>query len=727
MDAWSRKAPTWSIRHAAATAATARSALIGALAGVLPAAQRRTLAYAARTMLAIGLALFVSFSLQLQSPMSSVVTVLIVANPNTGALVSKSLWRLFGTVLGAAVAVVLMAAFAQSPLLFTVALSLCIGAACAVSSLLRYFRAYGAVLAGYTIIIVASGSFAQPLDIFIGALSRVSAVSVGIVSAALVFLLAARPATQAAAQTLAGTVEGLVRDIARGFVSYRDPDAPPQSDDPARLLRPALLERGAALDEAIEYAGADSYALRRRMGRLRLGTARLLGLLSAMEPLHPDLPRASAEADEARRTVWQVMAALSGLPPQGFGNGLGASLPRIEAARDRLAALAGTVREPTELSLVLHERDALDQLAHAVGDLTGGGAADARIRLPPYLEWAAAGRNSLRGFLVTLLGGLAWYVTQWTAGPVMLSFLVPAACLLSTNPSASRASVEFATGTIAAIGASALCQSLLLPRISGFPLLWGALCLCLAPGIWLQFNPVHRNRAFAYVVFFTAMVSVRNPITFDDIALFNGWLAYLLGALCLVMVFRVLLPANPEREVRRLAASLGRAVELLSSQPGWRRPPPWAAWQNQQTQKILRLILRLQQVPSSDAAALARAAFVVVALGRTVLALRRLRQDPDLPEAARGAAAEALRALRRVRADPQRAAARLEAVQQALAAAPHGPAEDPADVPADAPADTHVLLQLIGAVGEAALLVRRAGGLLGRECPLLGPAAVPVG
>ncbi len=86
-----------------------------------------TILYCARTLAAIGIALHTAFTLQLQSPLSSVVTVLIVANPVTGALISKSLWRLLGTLLGAAGAVLLMAVLAQSPMLFAIVFSLCIG------------------------------------------------------------------------------------------------------------------------------------------------------------------------------------------------------------------------------------------------------------------------------------------------------------------------------------------------------------------------------------------------------------------------------------------------------------------------------------------------------------------------------------------------------------------------------------------------------------------------
>ena len=281
--------------------------LAGVVRPLLP-----TLAYTLRTMLAIGLALYVSFSLQLLSPLSSVVTVLIVANPVTGALVSKSLWRLFGTVGGAAGAVALFAAFAQSPILFIVALSLCIALACVASTLLRYFQAYGAVLAGYTIIIVAAGSFADPQNIFIGAVSRVSSVSVGLVVTALVFLLTTLPKPS----RLAAAIEALVRDVAAGFLAYRSD----RTGWTATLPRAELLRRVNALDEQIVYAGADSTALRARMMPLRRGAEGLLGLLSVLEPLHDRLAEDEPGVQTARGIVHGAMEMLAGLPPGGLGD-----------------------------------------------------------------------------------------------------------------------------------------------------------------------------------------------------------------------------------------------------------------------------------------------------------------------------------------------------------------------------------------------------------------------
>jgi uncharacterized membrane protein YccC len=304
----------------------------------------------------------------------------------------------------------------------------------------------------------------------------------------------------------------------------------------------------------------------------------------------------------------------------------------------------------------------------------------------------------------------------------MLSFLIPGACLLSTNPSASQASINFAVGTLLAIPVSMICQIFLLPQITGFPLLWGAICLCLAPGIWLQFNPRHGLRAFGFVVFFNAMVSIRNPITFNDLGLFNTWEAFLLGAACLVMVFRVLLPANPARDVNRLAASLGRAVELLA----WPRPrlwgrvsglPAWETWQNQQMQKILRLIQRMQQIAGIDRVAPLQGAFAVVALGRVVLTLQALRHDPALTGTGQAAVLSALQALRRLRASPARATAEIETAERAVE-----PLLRPTDTFEQTDAAPQALRLLVGTLGEATVLISKLAPLVDRRHALTKPA-----
>ncbi len=655
----------------AAAAVIAVPGLRQAIRGALPDWRTAgpTLLYCLRTLAAIALALHVAFWLQLQSAASSAITVLIVANPVAGALISKSLWRLLGTLVGAVLAILLMAAFAQAPLLFFIAFSTCIGAACVVSTLLRYFKAYGAVLAGYTIIIVCLPAFDDPAIVVLSALSRVSAVSVGIVSAALVFRLTSLRTPSRLPEALIGLIRDAAASLASRLVRGCDLAPPRASADAAPdpdADRASLLNRAGGLQEIIEYAAADSYAVARQAGTLRQGAAGLIGVLAALHPLHPTLDARDPLAGPVRDAI----DALRQVSPETQA----AVLLRLGDMRDRLAERLRDLpahADLAELAAIERVHDLLDRLHDAVRRLLEAPVRAPlfrlehrpRTRLRPYLDWPAALRNGARGGIVTMLACLLWYVTQWPTGPTLLAYLVPAACLLSTNPSASRASIDFSIGTLLAIPASYVCETLMLPQISGFPLLVLALAICLLPGIWLQFHPRYGLRAFGYVVFFSAMIGIRNPARFDDVDLLNGWIAYLLGIASLIVVFRALLPADPVRDSNRLARNLSRATAALARR---RSLPDASAWEYLQMQKLLRLIQRLQPLPPRGRRSVVDAALATIDLGRIILRLRALQPHIPLEAGSQEVLEAALRALRDLGRDPSQAAAEAETAARQL-------------------------------------------------------------
>lgn len=665
-----------------------------------------TVLYCARTLLAVAIALYVAFWLQLQSPSSAAITVLIVANPVNGALLSKSIWRLFGTIVGAATAVLLMAAFGQTPLLFFISFSLLIGAACIVSTLLRYFQAYGAVLAGYTIIIVCAPAFADPENVFPSAVSRLAAVSVGIASATLVFLLTSiRSPSRLSDATLS-----LVRSAGAALGGYVLPPAtgsawrqtgpgslPPDIYD----ARGQLLSQANALGEIIEYAAADSYAVAERADALRHGAAGMMGALSSLHPFYPRLGPDDRVAGEIQNAI-QALQEISAADP-------GPVLERLaeirDHLRDRLDETQLALPDLTRLAAIRRVHDLLSRLHQAAACLIVPGrsrrARRTRPRLRQFLDWPTALRNGARGAIVTMLACLFWYVTQWPSGPTLLAYLVPAACLLASNPSASQASVAFATGTLLAVPSSYLCETLLLPQISGFPLLIGAFAICLLPGIWLQFSPRHGLRAFGYVVFFSAMITIRNPVSFDDPALINGWLAYLVGAASLVAVFHALLPADPARDSNRLSHALARAVQRLGHAG---HLPDVTVWEYLRMQQVLRLIQRMQPMDASLGQRVIDCALMSIELGRDVLRLRVLLAGAVLEPPERDAARDCLRAISRLRRDPAAAGARIAAAATLLGAHPVPPP---------------VLLHIAALLQEMAVLINESAGFLGKDFEVL--------
>ncbi len=232
------------------------------------------LPYLLRVSAAAVIALYLAFWLQLPTPYSALTTVYIVANPVRGAIVSKSIWRIVGTAVGAVMAIVQTALLGQSPLLFDLFIAVWMGLCCGAASLLRFFTSYGAVLAGYTVVIIDVGVFADPENALTIALFRLSVVVLGIVVTGLVFLLTQRGREPEAFEASIGRLLAEVADLLRRALAKHPNDA-------LRNERRVLAGRITALEQDIVYAGSDNIAVRYRAVALRVAGTRLLGALTS--------------------------------------------------------------------------------------------------------------------------------------------------------------------------------------------------------------------------------------------------------------------------------------------------------------------------------------------------------------------------------------------------------------------------------------------------------------
>src|SRR5712692_11946093 len=140
--------------------------------------------FAAKTTVSGLLALLVAFTFNLDQPKWALLTVFIVAQPQSGLVLAKSFYRIIGTVVGAAGALVLVSLFAQERVLFLGTLAIWIGLCTFASKHARNFAAYGFVLSGYTAAIVGIPGALDPGNAFFTAVARVTEISLGIMTTA---------------------------------------------------------------------------------------------------------------------------------------------------------------------------------------------------------------------------------------------------------------------------------------------------------------------------------------------------------------------------------------------------------------------------------------------------------------------------------------------------------------------------------------------------------------
>lgn len=619
-----------------------------------------------RVVLAAWLALYIAYFVQLDSPYWATTTVLVVANPTRGALFSKSQWRILGTIVGAVAMVTLTAVFPQQPVLFMAGVAVWLGIFTFIASLMRFFRAYGAVLAGFTISLIAFARIEHPETLIYTAFARVSAVVIGVLSIAFVSLILhgaiGESELERRAAYLLGAVARLLHDDLQG-----QPDRSPHSE------QAQISHDLAAFEEVIEYASVESFDIRRRSNALRIGVAELFGALVAgthtmgmVRDAVDGMPRHHGADDPAVSILNEALMQSVRLSRSPDATVTDEMLRVLQTARDELGILIKDCANGTYLMALADARELLDRLSRAVRSI-GAARDDSRpgpIRLRPYLDWYAALRNGLRAMIAMALGSVFWIATEWPSGGSMLAMLGLVCGLLATNPNSAAASVDFAKGVALAAFCAFVCKFGLLIHVTGFPLLALSLLPFLAGGAYAGTKPHLTPVVVPLLIFFMPLVGATNPTQYDLAAFLNVAFAYICGSICAVFAFRIVLPPNPALNVARLCRSIACDVERLGG-PG--RADDRLPWEHLQHQKLVRLVSRLQGAGAARNEVVLKEVSAAITIGSAAIQVRAALAAGILPAPAASAAEGAIDLLRDLRSNAAAAATRSTEVAWLLA------------------------------------------------------------
>lgn len=506
------------------------------LAFVAPSAQ--AVQFAIKTLLAGGLALWCAFRFGLEQPQWALMTAFIVAQSLSGMVVQKGLARLLGTLIGASMTVLLMALFAQAPWLFLIAVALWMGLCTAASTMLRSAWGYAFVLAGYTVAIIGLPAISQPLTVFDQAVARGTEIALGILCATVVsaVLWPQRVERQLAQQARSVWQAGV---SAAGQTLAGEP-----------MARQGLLEvlgRMVAVDAQREHAWFEGNRGRQRAAALRLLSRDLLTLLRLARGVGRQW-RQLDESESHALAPWmqRVRDCLS--DPQGA----------------RCAALAQDIREVAEdEALSAAQRRCLERLALLMLRLeTAGNALQAveqgevRGSLPPALSWHRDWQTALlygsRSALAFLALAAFWMATAWTAasGAMLLASVV--CSLFASRENAAQIGLLFLRGIFYALPVAFFVGQILLPQLSGFPM------LCLALGVPLFFGalgmakPALGATATSFCLHFIVLCAPQNDMNYDLAFFFNEAQAMLIGVTCAVLAFNLIGVRSPRWHGRRL-------------------------------------------------------------------------------------------------------------------------------------------------------------------------------
>jgi uncharacterized membrane protein YccC len=481
-------------------------------------------AFALRIWIAMMVALYAAFWLQLESASSAAVTVGILALQTRGHVYQKAVYRVLATIVGVAASFVIAGLFPQSPSLFLIGFAGWLGLCVYVGGLLDGNRAYSAVLSGYTVALVAVTQIDSPQDIFSAGVNRGAAIVVGIAALTLVSELFAAPNVHTSLSGKLTAAHRRVRAFALAILRG-------ESEEPIQSA--ILLREISAFHPDITALSAESGGRGARGAAARSASVALVAEVSA----------AGALASLPTNTSPSLRSALGEALVDARGTESRALQLRLQQHADVGYA------DPHDALFARHALDLLIEnrrVQDAIEDLQAGRYPLRHIHAPIYRSRQAATRNGLRALLAVLISAILFSLGGWPLASQGVAWVGLIIASSSNNPNPPG----FVAGAVIAIPIAALLagvtEFLILDGVDQFPLLAIGMAPSVLATALLLTIPNRRlaSIAFLALVFFAAILSPANPQTYNpETYLFSSLMA-IISVILLFVLMRIVLPTS---------------------------------------------------------------------------------------------------------------------------------------------------------------------------------------
>ena len=506
-------------------------------------------AFACRIWIAVIIALYAGFWLQLDAASSAAITVAILATPTRGQTLEKAGFRLIGTVVGVTASIAIVGTFAQARDLILVAFAVWVGLCIYIAALSDGNRSYAAVLSGYTVALIAVQQLDMPHQVFDAGLERGAAIAVGIAAVALVNDLLAAPDRHAALGGELAALHRRVRDEARAVL---------RGAVGAPSARGALLAAIAGLRSEIETLAPESSSGSARRAAARSAAVAMVAELHAVQVLEA-LPIAIEPA------VRNDIIGRLDVPPR----------PGAPRATDVLDP-RGSSLEASSLAWALGELLRYDAYAsEAFAALSAGVAPSQLWRTPLCRSHRIALAAGLRAAVWLALASIVYVVAGWPSSDASLSLVAVVIGLGAMTPDPRRFTLMALIAAPIAIVVGGVLEFLVLDGVTQFPLLALAL-LPVIGGIALLMtvhNPLVAALSRLNLIFVLGILAPANPQSWDpQTYLFTS--LFVCVAAGLLFAAQLLVPPVTDGQRRQWLLDAARREALPGSNPSAGRWTP---------------------------------------------------------------------------------------------------------------------------------------------------------
>ncbi|WP_142585376.1 FUSC family protein, partial [Methylobacterium symbioticum] len=626
------------------------------MSGALPLPGWRDWAFALKTYAAAMLALFLALWIGLPRPYWAVGTVYITSQVLAGATRSKALYRVLGTLLGAAVAVALVPNLVNAPELLTLAIALWVGLCLYLSLLDRTPRSYLMMLAGYTAALIGFPSVSEPGAIFDTAVARAEEISLGILSAALVSAVvlpqSAVPQIEVRLTLWLAQARGWVADVLgrTGPGEAKDSQAKDSQAKDSQAKRLRLAADAIAFDALatpLRYDAGGPPRSPEAMATLRQHMLMFMPIVSAVADRIEALERAGALTAPLRALLADMAAWIAS----------GSTDPEAAARLRARAADEPLPRRPdwndlVRASLRARLRDFIDlrqdtrllQRHIADGRPVSGALAfryTAAARAIRHRDHGMALLSAIGVVLAIVLTSAIWIATGWPDGAGAPMMAAVGCCFFAAQDDPAPQILGFANSAIVGGLVAGFYLFAVLPLATSFEML----ALALGPALILAGVLMTQGRtapiAMGAAVNGFTMLALQESYTGDFAAFTNSALAVILGMWAAALVTRLVRSVGAGWSARRLRGINRRSLARAAAREGRQNGLELAAIM---LDRVGLIAPRLAALPPEDAAWTADL-LAEVRVGINLVELRRDRRR--LAPAAKAAVERLLEALAR--------------------------------------------------------------------------------
>jgi uncharacterized membrane protein YccC len=523
--------------------------------------------YAVKTFAAAMLALYIAFAIGLDRPYWAMATAYIVSQPLTGALRSKAVFRLIGTVIGAAATVVLVPNLVDAPELLSVALALWVGGCLYIALLDRTPRSYLFILAGYTAALIGFPAVTTPDAIWDIALARVEEISLGIICMTVVGSVVLPrplgPLLSARILSWVGNASTWTEDVLNGYDDTASGNAHIQLAADAVELR--MLASQLAYDTSILQTAT------RWVGELQRRMVLLLPLLSSIRDRLAGLRDAKGVTPGLEQLLadLRVWVRAGDPPPRSEADRMRAAIARCEAETNPCAGWTEIMRD----SLLQRLRQLID-LRQDMRDLrrhieNGGGALATPLAVHTHAperlhhDHGLALLSGLAATLTILLLCAFWIGTGWAAGGGMAALAAAACSLFATLDDPTLALKSFLVSAVLGVVAVGIGLFGILPLVHDFEMLTLVLAAFFIPVGLLTAMPATQQLGTALGFLTATLLSLQSSYAADFVAYADGSFAAILGVAGATVVTALMRSVGAEWSARRLLRANWRDLAAI--------------------------------------------------------------------------------------------------------------------------------------------------------------------